>query len=102
MVNEQTKNLADEIMACYEEAYNYYSPIVDIIINNKIENIKLIENTLNHIIYIYTEKGFDLFMKLLLYYGSFNVEATYKYVDKAKIQRYSDYNAYIKKLEKIK
>ena len=102
MVEDKKRSLVEDIMACYEETYNMYSSIVDNIINNNIKDEELIKDTLDHIIYIYTEKGFDLYMKLLFYFGSFNLHETYKYIDKIKKQRDSDYKAYVKKLEKQK
>lgn len=102
MIIESRTSLANDILKCYEDIYNTYFQIVENIINNNIRDEDFIKDTLNHIIYIYTEKGFDLYMKLLFYYASFNVEATYKYIGAIKTLRENDYRAFVKKLEKQK
>ncbi len=102
MINESSSSLTNDILKCYEDIYNTYYKIVENIINNSIRDEELIKDTLDHIIYIYTEKGFDLYIKLLFYYATFNVEATYKYISDLKILREKDYRAYVKKLEKQK
>ena len=102
MVDERFKELAKELMKSYEEAYNIYSQEVERIINNKITDDVLIEHTLDAILDIYTEKGFYLFLKLLFYYSTVNLEKSYTYFDILKDERREEYDEYIKKLEKKK
>lgn len=102
MSDEVFLELAKKLMECYEKAYNIYKIDVDNIINNKITDINYIEHTLDSCLDIYTEKGFNLFMKLLFYYSTINLENTYDYINILKEQRTEEYEKYVKKLEKAK
>ena len=100
MSDEVFKELSKELTKQYDEAYNIWVLVVDNIINNKLRDIDLIEHTLDNIIGIYTEKGFNLFIKLLFYYSSVDLEKSYDYFDILKEQRSEEYDEYIKKLKK--
>lgn len=99
MSDEVLKKLANELLKKYDEAYNIWCLAVNNIINNKITDIELIEHTLDQIMDIYTEKGFNLFIKLLFYYSSVDLEKSYAYFDILKEQRSEEYDEYIKKLK---
>ena len=92
--------LAKGLIECYEKAYEIYKIDVDNIINNGIVDIQYIEQTLDHCLDIYTEKGFYLFLKLLFYYSTVNLENSYAYINILKETRSEEYNEYVKKLEK--
>jgi hypothetical protein len=95
---EDKKNVAVNIMKSYEEKYNIYYPLVERIINKKIKDIHEIESTLDLVLEIYTEKGFNLFLKLLFYYSEVDMEKSYAYLDLLKEYRKEEYDEYIKKL----
>ena len=95
------KSLANGLINCYEEAYNIYKNDVDTIINNKIDDINYIERTLDYIFSIYTEKGFYLYLKLLLYYRTVNYDNAIKYLEFLKEERAEEYNDFVKKKVKL-
>ena len=101
MIDEKLNELAKELVKSYNELYNIYVKEVDRIINNNINDTDLIEHTLDGILDIYTEKGFYLFLKLLFYYSTINLEKSYTYFDILEDERREEYDEYIKKLAKI-
>ena len=100
MLDDNIMELAKGLLACYEEAYNIYSKEVDIIINNKITDINYIERTLDYIFSIYTEKGFNLYIKLLLYYRTVDLEGAKDYLEFLKEYREEEYQDFVKKLRR--
>ena len=94
--------LAKELMKCYEKMYDFCYCEVDRIIRRKVTDAKLIENILDKILDIYTEKGFYLFIKLLLYYRTINPINANAYLQIMKEQREEEYNDLIKKYQKTK
>ena len=92
--------LAKGLVNCWEQMYNLYYPEVERIIKYQIKDINLIEHTLDGVLDIYTEKGFYLFLKLLFYYSTVDLEHSYAYLDILKEQRKEEYDEYIKKLKK--
>ena len=102
MVEEKFKKLGLELAKLYDAAYEIYKKDVDNIIDNKIVDVHYIEHTLDNCLGIYTEKGFDLFLKLVFYYSTVNLECSYAYIDILKEQRKEEYDDYVKKLEKKK
>ena len=94
------KELARGLLNCYEEAYNIYKVEVDRIINNHITDVNYIERTLDYILSIYTEKGFNLFMRLLLYYRLINYQNAKEYLEILKEDREEEYSDYVKKLRR--
>ena len=100
MSDEVLKKLAKELMECYDKAYNIYKIDVDNIINNKITDIHYIEQTLDNCLDIYIDKGFNLFMKLLMYYSEVDLEKSFAYVDIVKEDRKEEYDEYVKKMVK--
>ena len=89
--------IAKELRKLYDESYNIYKSIVDNIINNQIKDINLIENTLDNILGIYTDKGFNLFVKLCTYYETVNKENAMFYFNFLKEEREEEYKIYVKK-----
>ena len=98
MIDDEFKRLAESLLSCYEKAYEIYQNEVEYIINNKIKDINYIERTLDYILSIYTEKGFNLFIKLLLYYRLVNYENAKAYLEILKEEREEEYTEFIKKL----
>lgn len=92
--------LARCLMECYEKAYEIYKIYVDNIINNKMTDINYIEHTLDYCLDIYTEKGFYLFLKLLLYYRTVNYQNAKEYLEILKDTREEEYQEFVKKLQK--
>ena len=92
--------VAKELMKCYEKAYEIHKLEVDYIINNQITDINYIEHTLDYCLDIYTDKGFNLFLKLLLYYKKVNLENAYIYLEILKDIRKEEYDDFKKKLIK--
>ena len=100
MTDEVFSKLTEELKEMYDKAYELYKVEVDTIINNKITDINYIEHTLDNCLEIYTEKGFNLFMKLLMYYSEVDLEKSFAYVDLVKEQRKEEFDEYEKKLIK--
>lgn len=100
-MNENFKQLAKELACLYEKAYCLYEPQVKWIINNKVKDPNLIEHTLDYVMDIYTEKGFYLFMELLLYYSTVNYSNAKDYLEILKTQREDEYLEFIKKYQKV-
>lgn len=97
MIDENIKELAEELNKLYDEAYEIYKTEVDRIIKFQIKDVKHIERTLDYILDIYTEKGFNLFMELLQYYRTVNEENAREYLEILKGQREEEYYSYVKK-----
>ena len=94
--------LAEGLVNCWEQMYNLCYPEVERIIKYKIKDINLIEHTLDYCLNIYNEKGFYLFLKLLLYYRTVNLENAKEYLLILKEQRKEEYDEFVKKHKKIK
>ena len=103
-VNNQINDYLNQsvclLMDSYNESYNYYEPIVKMIIKTNNKDINYIENTLDNIMDIYTDKGFDLFIELLNYYKNINKENANEYQEILKDMREEEYNEHVKKLVK--
>ncbi len=102
MIDEEFIKLAKGLLECYNAAYEIYEPQVRMIIQNNIKDVNYIEYTLDKVLDIYTEKGFNLFMELLLYYRTVNFEYAKEYLEILKNARTEEYDDFIKKLEKRK
>ena len=100
MLENNIKELAKGLLNVYEEAYEIYKVEVDRIINNRIIDNNYIEHTLDYILNIYTEKGFNLFMRLLLYYRIVNYDNAKAYLELLKEERQEEYVDFIKKLRR--
>lgn len=94
--------LAESLVNCWEQMYNLCYPEVERIIRYRIKDINLIEHTLDNCLDIYTEKGFYLFLKLLLYYRTVNLENAKEYLLILKEQREEEYDEFIKKYKLVK
>lgn len=99
-IDDSIKELAELLMESYNEAYSYYEPIVKMIIKSKCKDINYIEHTLDNVMDIYTDKGFDLFIELLTYYKTINNENANEYQEILKDMREEEYNEYVKRLVK--
>lgn len=99
-IDDNIKQLVNLLMDSYNEAYNYYEPIVKMIIKTKCKDINYIDHTLDNVMDIYTDKGFDLFIELLNYYKTINKENADEYLEILKDFREDEYNEYVKKLVK--
>ena len=99
MIDDDLKELAKGLLDTYEETYKLYQYEVDNIISNKIKDINYIERTLDYILGIYTDKGFNLFIELLLYYFTINYQKAKYYLELLKEEREEEYNDFIKKLK---
>lgn len=100
MIDENIKELAEELNKLYDEAYEICKTEVSRIINYNITDVKHIERVLDYILDIYTDKGFELFMKLLLYYRTVNEENARAYLEILREQREEEYQYFVKKLKK--
>lgn len=92
--------LAKGLMNSYEKMYELCYLEVERIIQYRICDINLIEHTLDMTLDIYTEKGFYLFLKLLLYYRTINLENAQDYLEILKENRFEEYNEFVKKYKK--
>ena len=101
-MDDNLKILVEGLVNCWEEMYNLCYLEVERIIKYKIKDINLIEHTLDNCLDIYTEKGFYLSLKLLLYYRTINLENAKEYLDILKEQRKEEYDEFVKKHKKIK
>ena len=99
---DNIKKIGKELLICYEEAYKLYRPQVKTIINNKIKDIDYIEHTLDGVLNIYTDKGFYLFIELLLYYKKVNYKNACEYLEILKEDREEEYNEFVKSIKKNK
>lgn len=88
------------LMNSYEEMYNICYPLIQKIIDDQIKDIDLIEHTLDHCLDIFTEKGFYLFLKLVFYYSTVDLEKSYAYLNILQKDRKEEYDEYVKKLKK--
>jgi predicted transcriptional regulator len=99
-MNNELIKLANELARLYEEAYLTYEPLVNGIIDNKIRDINYIENIIDHVMDIYTEKGFYLCVKLIIYFSSINYNNAQEYLKILKEQRFDEYSELIDKIMK--
>ena len=99
-MDDNVIELAKGLMDCYEKAYEIHKIEVDNIINNRIVDINYIERTLDYCLDIYTEKGFYLFIKLLLYYKTVNYQNAKEYLEILKDIREEEYQEFVKKIKK--
>lgn len=102
MIEDKLKELAIEIAKCWEVKYKICYSEVERIINNKITDTRVIEHTLDDILDIYTEKGFYLFLKLLLYYRTIDYESAKDYLEILKEFRPDEYKDFVKKYQKTR
>jgi len=101
-MDDKLIELIKGLINSYEEMYNLCYPEVERIIKGRITDVNLIEHTLDNILEIYTEKGFYLFIKLLLYYRTVNIDNAYDYLEILKNDREEEYHEFIKKYQSIK
>ena len=99
---ENVYEVAIALNNTYEDMYNICYPLVEEIINEKVTDTEEKKKVLNLILGIYTEKGFNLYLKLLFYYSEIAMEKSYTYLDRLKESRKEEYDDYVKKLEKRK
>ena len=100
MVDDNIKELVFGLVKCWDEMYNHCYPEVERIIKYNIRDINLIEHTLDQALDIYTEKGFNLFIKLLLYYRTINYQNAKEYLEILKETRDEEYRDFVKKYTK--
>ena len=99
-MDDEILELAKSLVNLYEEAYNLYEPMVQGIIDNKIRDINYIEKVIDHVMDIYTEKGFYLCIQLILYYSMVNYDNAKEYIEILKESREDEYQEFIKKIKK--
>lgn len=102
MEMDNIREMAYALMDSYEKMYRLCYPQVQRIIEYQITDIDLIEHTLDQTLDIYTEKGFYLFLKLLLYYRTVDLENAHAYLEILKENRMEEYNEFVKKYIKKK
>ena len=100
-MDDNIKKLANELLLVYEEAYRLYEMEVNKIIKYNIKDNNYIERTLDYILSIYTEKGFYLYLKLLLYYKTVNYEGAIAYLELLKEDREEEYKEFVKNKVKL-
>ena len=74
-------NLAEHLMNLYEQAYEEIKPDVFYIINKNVKNVRYIEDVLDRIFEIPTDKSYELFIMLCNYYATFDMDAAKFYLD---------------------
>ncbi len=99
-MNKEIMELAKELFNLYEEAYNTYKPQVQGIIDNHIKNADYIENIIDRTMDIYTDKGFYLCLKLILYYRQINYAKARDYIRILSEQRKDEYNEFMEEVKK--
>ena len=73
--------LAKQIHELYKIMYEMIKPEVMYIINKKVKNINIIENTLDRLLDIPTDEGYELFLKLCNYYATIDKEGAKFYLE---------------------
>ena len=81
MYMDDILNIAKELSEIYEISYNIIKLEVLFIIENNITDIKIIENCLDRLLDIPTDKGFMLLNKLCDYYSNIDKEGAKFYLD---------------------
>ena len=99
-MDDKLKELAENLINCWEEMYNLCYSEVERIIKYQIKDINVIEHTLDMALDIYTDKGFYLFIKLLLYYKDVNYQNAKDYLEILKNDRSEEYDDFVKKIVK--
>ena len=74
-------DLAKELNDLYKIAYYQIEPMASYIINRKVRNVKMIENTLDKILNIPTDEAHELFVSLCKYYATFDEEGAKFYLE---------------------
>ena len=101
-MDNEFRELVNGLLESYEIAYNLCNYRIEKIINNQVKDINFIEHTLDMALDIYTDKGFYLFLKLLSYYQTVNLERANDYLEILKEDRQEEYDEYVKKIGKKK
>ena len=73
--------LVNELRYLYEISYNNIKPQVLYIIKNNIQDTNLIEHTLDSLLDIPTDKGYQLFTEFCNYISTFNKEIANDYIN---------------------
>lgn len=74
-------DLAKQIHELHKIMYEMIKPEVMYIINKKVKNINIIENTLDRLLDIPTDEGYELFLKLCNYYATIDKEGAKFYLE---------------------
>ncbi|MBN2681929.1 MAG: hypothetical protein JXR58_05440 [Bacteroidales bacterium] len=78
---EELKKLGEMQVQLAQQAYNAYAPVVDNIINSKIQDNNQIELTLDYMLeFCCDEKVLALYKKLCRYYLDINPQGTVDYI----------------------
>lgn len=80
-ISHEIYDLAKKLNDLYRIAYFQIEPIASYIINKKVRNIRMIENTLDKILNIPTDEAYELFVSLCKYYSSLDSDGAKFYLD---------------------
>lgn len=80
MLDNELKNMLNNLMQLYELSYQTIKPKVAYIIKNNIKDIRVLESVLEELLNIPTDKCYKLFTKLCNYIMPFNHELAIDYL----------------------
>ena len=80
-IPQDIMDLAKQIYELHKIMYEMIKPEVMYIINKKVKNINIIENTLDRLLDIPTDEGYELFLKLCNYYATIDKEGAKFYLE---------------------
>ena len=80
-ISDNIMSIAKCMMQLQETMYNQWKPIVGWIIEKKMTDKKTIEQCLDMVMDILTDKGYALFIELCNYYATIDEEAANEYLN---------------------
>ena len=78
---QEIYDMAKELNALYKIAYFQIEPMASYIMNKKVKNTVMIENTLDKILNIPTDEAYELFLSLCKYYATLDKDGAKFYLD---------------------
>ena len=80
-LSNELKTMVKSLMELYDIAYLQIKPNVEYIVDNDIKDLNIIEHTLETLLDIPTNEGYNLFVKLCNYMSKFNKELADEYLE---------------------
>ena len=80
-ISHEIYDLAKKLNDLYKIAYFQIEPMASYIINKKVRNTRMIENTLDKILNIPTDEAYELFVSLCKYYSNLDPDGAKFYLD---------------------
>ena len=81
IISDGLIDLAKKIHELHKIMYEMIKPEVTYIINKKVKNVNIIENTLDRLLDIPTDECYELFIKLCDYYATIDKEGAKFYLE---------------------